>query len=916
MVLSQNTNMYSDGSLEDRIIGYLKEHRQYADRIIKDIPEGAVFHNFSAARENLLRWYPFDSQDEVLEIGAGMGALTPYLCSVCRHVTAVEPSQRRAEIISLRCNEMDNVQIVNGTIHDIVPERLFDKILLIGVLEYSGISGEGQDPWLQLLTEARAHLKPTGKLLLAIENRCGLKYWCGAAEDHTGIPFDSLNNYEKSAGATERYQGQNGVRTFDRETLQKLLSTSGFAKQKYYYPLPDYKFPMLVLSDNSEDAAALAQDVKYSYSEEAALVANESELIATVIENNCLGFFANSFFVEAMTDGGIPCSILTSLIKRDYAAQYRIATVIKNDTVQRLATSKESVSHLRELEKNTRILIERGVTCVEQQCNEQGVSIAPRIMLPRADAVFAKAVETDNTALAYEMLERLREALLKSGQAEVKDGDTILEKGFLDMTFRNSFWNGKELLFFDQEWKENKVPLKYLLYRSIHYACRAIKQEMTMPFYRSCKIQPEDMDVFEQREQLFLKNLMDPVNCQWFDGLMYQERLTADAKNIFLKQNNERLTREKERLQGELKRREGHIELLLQSERDLKAETKRQDIIIAKLEDELRNKTGWVEQLMQSERELKQEVLNKEGHIQLLLKSDRELNRIKSSRSWRFMEYFWRLRDFLIPQGSRRRLAGKVLVKFVKHPLRFLSKCTPKRIRKFFSTVQREGVDGTSRRLNDCLTPASLPETQIALEPVNVQAVKSVKDYERLTVPQWENPAVSIVIPVYNQFDFTYACIKSILGNSGEASYEIIIADDCSMDLTVKIKEIISGLRVIRSQKNLRFLLNCNHAAKQAKGQYILFLNNDTQVQENWLQPLLDLMNADDSIGLIGSKLVYPDGRLQEAGGILWRDGSAWNYGNRSDPALPEYNYVKEADYISGASIMIRRALWEKNWRF
>ena len=189
---------------------------------------------------------------------------------------------------------------------------------------------------------------------------------------------------------------------------------------------------------------------------------------------------------------------------------------------------------------------------------------------------------------------------------------------------------------------------------------------------------------------------------------------------------------------------------------------------------------------------------------------------------------------------------------------------------------------------------------------------KTLADYARLTVPQWENPQVSIIIPVYNQFEYTYLCVQSIIKNSGEIRYEILIADDCSSDLTVDIEQVISGLRVIRNAENLRFLRNCNNAAKYAKGQYILFLNNDTQVQENWLAPLVELIERDQKIGMVGSKLVYPDGRLQEAGGILWKDGSAWNYGNRSDPDLPEYNYIKEVDYISGAAIMIRRELWEE----
>lgn len=311
---------------------------------------------------------------------------------------------------------------------------------------------------------------------------------------------------------------------------------------------------------------------------------------------------------------------------------------------------------------------------------------------------------------------------------------------------------------------------------------------------------------------------------------------------------------------------------------------------------------------------LERKLSNKQEYIESLLESDRELQRVKSSRSWRFMGYVWKLRDWLIPKGSKRRLFCKIIVQFIKHPIRFLSKCTPQKVMKFFNTLHREGVEGTSRRLDDCLVGSQIPKQELKIMEVNERngEIKTASDYEMLNVPQWRQPCVSIVIPVYNQFDYTYACVKSILQNSGDITYEILIADDCSTDLTEQIDGIIAGLHTIRNKENLRFLLNCNNAAKQARGEYILFLNNDTQVQENWLEPLVSLMRKDPSVGMTGSKLVYPDGRLQEAGGILWSDGSAWNYGNRSDPNAPEYNYVKEVDYISGASICIRRELWEE----
>ena len=183
-----------------------------------------------------------------------------------------------------------------------------------------------------------------------------------------------------------------------------------------------------------------------------------------------------------------------------------------------------------------------------------------------------------------------------------------------------------------------------------------------------------------------------------------------------------------------------------------------------------------------------------------------------------------------------------------------------------------------------------------------------------LTLPEEQHPLVSIVIPAYNQVQYTYACIRSILLNTDPelTPYEVILADDASTDATREIKNWIRNLTVAETGGNLGFLRNCNNAAKNARGSYIFFLNNDTKVTENWLSSLVKRMEEEKSIGMAGSKLIYPDGRLQEAGGIIWSDASGWNYGRLSDPEKPEYCYVKEVDYISGAAIMIRKELWEE----
>lgn len=225
--------------------------------------------------------------------------------------------------------------------------------------------------------------------------------------------------------------------------------------------------------------------------------------------------------------------------------------------------------------------------------------------------------------------------------------------------------------------------------------------------------------------------------------------------------------------------------------------------------------------------------------------------------------------------------------------------------RRVAGSVAQRGVSGTIERIAQEFRPRAVEPSACTLESLD-------QPFAPFALPTSALPQVSVIIPVHGKLAYTLACLRSIARYGASTPFEVLVVDDASPDDTATTLTQIDGLRLIKNAHNLGFIGSCNAGAAQAHGSHLLFLNNDTQVTQGWLDRLLDCFHEESDCAIVGSRLIYPDGRLQEAGGIIFANADGWNYGRFDQPDNPQFLFRRDVDYVSGASLMIDAALFRQ----
>ncbi|MFR6385418.1 MAG: class I SAM-dependent methyltransferase [Lachnospiraceae bacterium] len=271
----------------------LKIAQKYGDieysSVIAEEKSWPILYHFSHVRENIVNWLPITKKDHVLEIGSGCGAITGTLAEQAGQVQCIELSKKRSMINAYRHREKTNINILLGNFEEIEPNLVekYDWITLIGVFEYSEKYIGTSEPYKEMLLRTKRHLKPNGKIVIAIENRLGLKYWAGCTEDHVGKYFEGI----------EGYANTEGIKTFSRKELENIIRKTGNWKIDFYYPYPDYKLPMTVYSDKHLPNKGELNNTRYNFDRERLQLFDETRVYDGIINNGLLQEFFNSFLV-------------------------------------------------------------------------------------------------------------------------------------------------------------------------------------------------------------------------------------------------------------------------------------------------------------------------------------------------------------------------------------------------------------------------------------------------------------------------------------------------------------------------------------------------------------------------------------------------------------------------------------------
>lgn len=497
----------------DKIIrGYIQScpEDDYNEILAKD-RRWLVWLNLCNLRRGLVAWYPFLEGAEVLEIDGKFGALTGALCDQASNVTVTESSVFQAECIMIRHRNRKNLMIYAGEAHEIPFEKKFDVVIMAGTLEMVGNAEYNTDDYIAYLNIIRKQLlKKHGRLLLAVENRYGIKYFCGAVEPHTRRPFDGIRQYP--SGSKDGY-------SFAHKELEHILQASGFSHQKFYYPMPDYLLPQIIYSDNYLPGMEISERMHPYYRYKGTVLADEQLLYKDILDNHVFPFMANSFLVEC-SESQSECGVDFAIISGNRVKQHNVITCIYGqDQVTKQSSFQSGDANIEQISKTLLRMKDNGLLVVPAKY--QNRKLYMQFVKGQTLADYLMGFSQEDRGELLDIFDRFWLEILNSSQHSpanknmlhhlmpTADWGPILKTASLEMVTMNCFYENHKFVFFDQEFIKHDCPAKYVMFRMIACAIAfqgvggIVTPEQLRQRYGLVELWP----IFEEYEGHFIREL-------------------------------------------------------------------------------------------------------------------------------------------------------------------------------------------------------------------------------------------------------------------------------------------------------------------------------------------------------------------------------------------------------------------------
>ncbi len=461
-------DFYCDGAVEDEILELVRNLSTVEyQKAIQEKKSWPVLYHLSPLRENIVEWIPMEKGAKVLEVGSGCGAITGALARKAGSVTCVDLSKKRSMINAHRHSDCENVTIHVGNFKDIEPDLAddFDYICLIGVFEYGQSYIGGDTPFEDFLRILLPHLKQGGRIVIAIENKYGLKYFAGCKEDHLGTYFSGIENYAQGGG----------VRTFSRVGLERIFKNCGVEESHFYYPYPDYKFMTTLYSDDRLPGKGELSNNLRNFDRDRMLLFDEKSAFDGLVEDELFSIFSNSYV--AVIGGGF--ELTYAKYSNDRAPEYAIRTEIGQDKegnayVRKYPLSKAAEDHVRGMAVAYENLAEKykGGKLAINKCflkEEQGEVYAQFEFVkgtPLSELMDACLERNDEEGF-HKLFKEYVERIGYHSDYPVADFDLI---------FANILVDGENWTLIDYEWTFGKpIDTKELAFRAIY--CYLLEDE-------------------------------------------------------------------------------------------------------------------------------------------------------------------------------------------------------------------------------------------------------------------------------------------------------------------------------------------------------------------------------------------------------------------------------------------------------